>query len=69
LPTAQTVPQTPQLSGSVCFDVQNFSPPLVVQASGVVAGQEQALPEHCWPIGQIIPQPPQLFASLTTFAQ
>jgi hypothetical protein len=69
VPAAQIVPHAPQFKGSVCLFVQNAAPPPVVQASGVVAGQEQVLPEHSWPSGQTVPQLPQLFASRLRSAQ
>jgi hypothetical protein len=69
VPTAHTVPQAPQFIGSLFLLVQNFAPPPVVQASGVVVGHEHVPLEHCWPASHMVPQPPQLFASIWVLAQ
>jgi hypothetical protein len=62
------MPQAPQLLGSVWKLVQKAAEP-VPQALGVLAGQEQVPPLHCWPTGQMAPQAPQLLASVPRVAQ
>ena len=56
-PDAQTVPQAPQLFGSLLMAVQT---PLHVVCP---ASHPQAPPEHSCPDGHLLPQAPQLFRS------
>ena len=65
LGTEQTVPQPPQLVGSVC----SFTQVLLqsVEPAGHVAAHTPAV--HVCPLGQAVPQPPQLVGSVCSFTQ
>jgi hypothetical protein len=67
-PALQVVPHAPQFCGSVWRFVQKAPAP-VPQASGVEAGQAQALFTQAWPTGQATPHPPQLAGSFPRLAQ
>jgi hypothetical protein len=64
----QVVPQAPQFKGSVAWLTQDVGL-ATGQGFGVAAGQLQRLLAHCCPAGQVLPQLPQLLASLVSFAQ
>jgi hypothetical protein len=69
-PAGHTLPQLPQLFRSFARLVHSAPVPAsALQASGVAAGQEQALPLHCWPAGHTLPQPPQFCESWVVSAQ
>ena len=58
-PAAQTVPQVPQLAGSMRVSTQAAVIPEPQRESGEAQSSTHALATHTLPVGQRVPQPPQ----------